>query len=970
MADKEITLHFNVDADQAKSELAALSAQANAMKTANAPGAEDSPASPDVANSEQMELWARAIEAARGAMQQLADILKAENDELQLSADTSVALAEYYKEAQNAAQAFGQQLYKLEASAIDAGDAMEHSLLRKLEEMPPLLEDASRFLGELMARLGSGGEWEAVGEKVRALSEAYGTLAGNLWSVRDGMREVNDAGGGTSAELAEVIEILKRLAEQNERIISQTAKTKQAANESADAIRGMKDAMEPAAKASEDLSYAQSLLGKSVSELRAEYLRLADAIKAAAEKGDVELVNKLKEQQAAVQKQLRASTKELNIQRVSFSQAAQSAKMMGENVKSLVSDIGNFGDAAKKGELDIAGMATSVVSLAQSFMALPGPIGAAMVAIQAIQMGYNLGAQEYEQRLKIIREAEELRDTMRQARRNEALRFINEERQAEVKREQERINGYVQDRAASIRETQAAANANAEARKRELDEVDRHEKKLLAERMATASAEEKKALQQQLDAVEDASRRRQVEDAKNAARAAEANAENLKQQLQSPEVQKYLQLKVPSQEEYRKLLLDIAKEEAKGNSLTLERLKEQKVEFDKARYNFTQEVKKLDSTFLGGNDAAIELVEGIQRGARENEKTVEAFERTAKNARREAEAVEARAKNEQEELRKARARRDANDEVEIGLKNISRDTKTLGNYTERSSKTQYEIMLADRMQLRERLRMLRVLRASAGAADASKIEGLDTEIEATEKSLRGLRQGIDDSVPSLIKSLREGVVPQKELIAINPARQAEIDDVVKKMAARAAEIERLMRRQVDLRRRAVDGDVVAADEAEKVNAEIRRNRNIIAKDGEELNRRVLGSKAGTEYVRELNGSIKASEDEYKRLEAATRDSVRQEQENGRRRRADGSIQQTTNKAEQQTAKLQGEVEALRTQNEQMAQFVSSSTRALHGLKTSCETMAGLLSNAVAEIRALQVDVAALRDRVTKMQRNV
>lgn len=264
----------------------------------------------------------------------------------------------------------------------------------------------------------------------------------------------------------------------------------------------------------------------------------------------------------------------------------------------------------------------------------------------------------------------------------------------------------------------------------------------------------------------------------------------------------------------------------------------------------------------------------ITKQVEEAEKQTEAAEEAAKSAAATVENLEAAddaakklAEQEEKNAKRAAETALANARLDEGQKKILKATKTTGSYSERDTRTQYDILRSDKAILETRLvalqNELEVARASG--ADAEKIKSLTEDITALKKSIRGAGQQIDNAVPELVKSLREGIKPG-ELVALNPANQAEVDRVAAAMSGYGKELEELYRKLADAEKNR-STSTTAENNVEKYREKIAKLYKKMAADAEGIDARVVGGTGGTELFKQIDTAAQATVDS---LNAATR----------------------------------------------------------------------------------------------------
>lgn len=149
--------------------------------------------------------------------------------------------------------------------------------------------------------------------------------------------------------------------------------------------------------------YRTELLGKSKLQLAAIIKQLNSDMKAAGEARDFEQLDALKQKMSIARSAMRNASMQANITRMTFMQQAQTAGRLSNNISTLADGFGALSEGAKNGQLNLTGMASSLMDLWFTMKAGMGPIGWMMMGLQAIQGIAN----NYIQNSNKIKKAEE-----------------------------------------------------------------------------------------------------------------------------------------------------------------------------------------------------------------------------------------------------------------------------------------------------------------------------------------------------------------------------------------------------------------------------------------------------------------------------------------------------------------------------------------------------------------------------------
>ena len=143
-------------------------------------------------------------------------------------------------------------------------------------------------------------------------------------------------------------------------------------------------------------------MGQLIEKLK----ELQAAREEAARVGDAEAFQRLTGQFNAAREQMEKINVQLNLGRLAYAQQMQVANSFAGSLKGVGSMLGNMGDAAKEGELDLVGLAGGIQQTAVSFQMMKslgmGWVGMLTLALQGLQSVWN----SYAQGQKKVAEAE------------------------------------------------------------------------------------------------------------------------------------------------------------------------------------------------------------------------------------------------------------------------------------------------------------------------------------------------------------------------------------------------------------------------------------------------------------------------------------------------------------------------------------------------------------------------------------
>ena len=245
----------------------------------------------------------------------------------------------------------------------------------------------------------------------QALQKVAPALSKHLQAVEDAARAYdgsNDAADAANAALREISTSLdadgQSIDTLTERVSAAYARRAAAAEQAADRESS---ASEKAQAAHERMTYAMQLATMSKHELLEESNRLRAALQAEAAAGNQAGYERLTQRMVELRKAMEESTRTASVNRIQWMQSAQTAAQMGESVTNVARGIANMSDAAKAGELNLVGMASSVMQLSLALKAGLGPIGWVMMAVQGLQMAWNAYARSKQTALEADRKIQQ-----------------------------------------------------------------------------------------------------------------------------------------------------------------------------------------------------------------------------------------------------------------------------------------------------------------------------------------------------------------------------------------------------------------------------------------------------------------------------------------------------------------------------------------------------------------------------------
>lgn len=529
-----------------------------------------------------------------------------------------------------------------------------------------------------------------------------------------------------------------------------------------------------------------------------------------------------------------------------FDQAQDAARKTAETVDKaaaqqaragahVAGSLGNMARAARAGSTDIAGMANQMMALGTAMKAGLGPIGWVMIALQGVQMAIDQfnesKTEDVNRQLEESRQAaEQLEKAMQRIK-----QYGQDARSVELDRRRQALKDYAaEQRAQDLREQAAATERHRAAERQDARARAAADANLAQERDRIAMAQ----LRGQITAQQATEQERAAQDRHRAemdrikqeaaARtAAEAEAEAARKDRQAQATQDYVQkvlggdkakalleVKLPSEEEIR--VLEARLQDLDEDSAEYKRLEQEKKEVYAAIDTAKKYMRGLGIATEGGYTACVKFVHDMQEMAREAQQGVEATRKEA-DALRAAAAVatedaalvqelaavdrstlerargleDARAAQESAAKAAADAEKAAADHaraVQNELSGMANTYKVTGNYAVQDTRTQAEILDADRRALWQREMRLRQMLAEAQDADTR--QAISAALEETARQQAGLAEATAQAAQEARKALAKAEPPDftsnNRMVQRNLDRLAKVYTNLAKRAERQA----------------------------------------------------------------------------------------------------------------------------------------------------------------------------------------
>lgn len=280
------------------------------------------------------------------------------------------------------------------------------------------LQPQSPEAAQMLQQAASGYERLANMAKAAAdAAERFNTVGKAGLTTEEMVKQTEAAGKMVESLKKRAEELQKNISAQQEQlaalkaITAEQQKASQTRNKEQKEIERSAALREREKKAEEELEYRMKLSTLTRQQLAAEVSNLNKKLNDAALQKDAVAWSQYNEQLRIARSELEKSSTRMTATRILYAQQAQAASRFSGNLQQITEGLGNMSKAAEEGELNLTGMLGSVVDLVDSIKAGLGPIGWAMIALQALQTAWNSYAKTKKQIAETEKETAEILKT-------------------------------------------------------------------------------------------------------------------------------------------------------------------------------------------------------------------------------------------------------------------------------------------------------------------------------------------------------------------------------------------------------------------------------------------------------------------------------------------------------------------------------------------------------------------------------
>lgn len=864
------------------------------------------------------------------AMAELLQMLMRVNEELR-EAHMNAAAGE--EAARGQAEALREEAYALE-EGLPGRAQKEAALMAEAAAYDRIAASQKQVMLDAAARL------EQVERVVKLagdgkLDEARGVLKGET------RRASVLTGRGQAVDSAQQQHELKKAADAEKAAEKAAAERVKAAEKEAAALKKVADAEALATAEMKFSALNKQQLARAVDELTRKRQEAAKA-------GDVAQYNRLTRELQAAARQMEHTNRSLQMNQIAGAQQVQMAQQVVHGVAQMGSEFLNLGKSIDEGSLSIEGMSSAAIGLGIAIKTGLGPVGWAMLALEALVAAWNFFAQKRkadEERMR--QEAAEMAKLQAEQRNKmEELWQKQAERSAESFAELwTRQTEYL------TREKEERERLLADGRAVEQEEH-RHRLAMLELEYQAARGKDKERIEERMRQEREAEAQAKLEHERQNADVAERFADDLEGSLERRKAQMgelmtgWLPDIEAVEERAQRLMADarqvvrLSEDERLGLEAEQRRAREQML-------HILRLVREVDADFKGTAEDAVRWAAKMRETHREQEKVAEATRAQVVAMRRGVALSERATANKEEELARDAELKEAQ---EAQVRAERRLAELLGKrvsqqYSPKERRTQDEVFEADRVLLGKKLAAVdaEIARQRAEGATSRDLLPLRRQRRDIARQLVGLEE-------AQLEATRRG---------IEEMRRFEAQDMTGPTRRRDEKADRLSE---DYARIAVKAQAALDKGLDGRARKLMRKMDRLAVQID----RQTGDEQGSDMNRRVQGALRLQLDAENRTTRAKRRKAQQAE--AEVRGAQVGATQAQREGAQESAELRAAVKALEGQNAQLTGFLRTASGLMRQVVQLCTAMRGELGHANGELGALSGRVKTLEAGLKNMAR--
>lgn len=647
----------------------------------------------------------------------------------------------------------------------------------------------------------------------------------------------------------------------------------------------------------------------------------------------------------AANRQMERMTRSLQMSKITGMQQVQMAQSVAAGVSQMGAEFANLGESVENGTVSLSGMSSAAIGLGMAIKTGMGPIGWAMLALEALVAAWNFFAQKRkadEERMR--EEARALAQAQHESRMEmEELWKKQAERSAESFADLYRLDREYYERERAEREQSMAERRRAD------EEAHRHRLAMLELELSGAKAKDRERIEAQIKGEKQAAERAALLYEQQRVDVAEAFADELETSLKQREKRmgELMTAWLPDieavNERARRLMAD-SREVVKLSERERVSLDAQQREARRQMQHILRLVRGVDKDFKGGAEDAVRWLAKMQETHRAQAELAESTRKQVVEGREGVRLLAKANENKRAELKRSEEIKEAQEEQKRAEKRLAEvlGRRVSRQYEPKERRAQDEVFAADERLLRRKLAAVEeeISRQRAEGADEGVLLQLRKRRREVQRQLVGLEE-------ARVEETRRG---------IERMRRFEAQDMTAPTRKRDRRADELSERYAQMAVRAQ----AALDKGLK-----RRAEGYLAKMDRMAARidRLTGDDQGSMMNREVQGALRLQLDAVRRTaRAKQRTAAAAEREAAAAAGAQGAARQRN------VAELEGAVRRLREENGRLARFLDGSAAAMRELVGVCRALQGQVNRALGELEVVRGQVRTLQASVKSVAR--
>lgn len=647
----------------------------------------------------------------------------------------------------------------------------------------------------------------------------------------------------------------------------------------------------------------------------------------------------------AANRQMERMTRSLQMSKITGMQQVQMAQSVAAGVSQMGAEFANLGESVENGTLSLSGMSSAAIGLGMAIKTGMGPIGWAMLALEALVAAWNFFAQKRkadEERMR--EEARALAQAQHESRMEmEELWKKQAERSAESFADLYRLDREYYERERAEREQSMAERRRAD------EEAHRHRLAMLELELSGAKAKDRERIEAQIKGEKQAAERAALLYEQQRVDVAEAFADELETSLKQREERMgdLLTAWLPDieavNERARRLMAD-SREVVKLSERERVSLDAQQQEARRQMQHILRLVRGVDKDFKGGAEDAVRWLAKMQETHRAQAELAESTRKQVVEGREGVRLLAKANENKRAELKRSEEIKEAQEEQKRAEKRLAEvlGRRVSRQYEPKERRAQDEVFAADERLLRRKLAAVdaEISRQRAEGADEGVLLQLRKRRREVQRQLVGLEEARVEETRRGIELMRR--FEAQDMTAPTRRRDRRADELSEKYAQMAVRAQAALDK--GLKRRA-EGYLAKMD---RMAARIDR---------------LTGDDQGSMMNREVQGALRLQLDAVRRTaRAKQRTAAAAEREAAAAAGAQGAARQRN------VAELEGAVRRLREENGRLARFLDGSAAAMRELVGVCRALQGQVNRALGELEVVRGQVRTLQASVKSVAR--